>query len=399
MSTPAPAVVAYALTRYAQLTQTFVDGEIRELRRRGTVVWVFALERGQLDRSDDARTAYLDALGGSTVRDNVRALLRHPVRYATFLRRGWALRSELGPHSDQVPWRRLPSVARWLEQSGVQVLHAHFGWSGAAAAAGLGALLGVPWSVTLHANDIFSQQRNLVWKLRNADLTVTVSDDNRRWMASALPSHPAPAVLTCGIALPDRGWRRPEPSVDIVLVGRLIPKKGVDLLIRAVRLLADRGLEPTVEIVGEGALREDLEALSASLGAEGQVSFLGSLPHTEALARISAARVFCLPCRIAPDGDRDAVPTVIIEAMARGVPVVSTAEVGVPELVDETCGRLVPPEDVEALAEAIEQLLRDPQLASRLGAAGSERARQRFSVEGQVALLAELLGRTVSSRP
>jgi glycosyltransferase involved in cell wall biosynthesis len=359
--------VAYALMRYAQRSQTFVDLEMAELRRRGHRVTVVANERGEDVRPDVlyVSAAPLD-LGA-----HLACALRHPVRYARFLSLVWVLRSEMGRRAEQVRWWRLPGVARALR--GADVVHAHFGWSGATSAALLGALLGVPWSVTFHANDIFGKPRNLRAKVSLADLVVTVCDYNRRLMDA--PRHVE--VLTCGVEVPAAAAPR-AAEVDVVAVARFVPKKGIDTLVAALALLPD----VTCEIVGDGPLLDSLRA-----SAPPNVTFRGALPHDAALDRIASARVFCLPCRVAPDGDRDAMPTVIIEAMMRGVPVVSTDVVGIPEMVDDTVGRLVPPNDPEALAAALREVLADPALARRLGDAGARRARDGYSLEGQAARL------------
>ena len=153
------------------------------------------------------------------------------------------------------------------------------------------------------------------------------------------------------------------------------------MLLRAV---ATMDPTPSVEVIGDGPERTALEALAGALGIAHAVTFAGELPHDRTLGRIAAGRIFCLPCRLAEDGDRDAMPTVIIEAMMRGVPVVSTDVVGIPEMVDDTCGRLVAPEDAEGIRAALEELLGDDEVRTGLGRNGAARARERFSVERQV---------------
>ena len=375
-----PASVAYALTKYAQPSQTFVENEIAGLRRRGVRVQIVAVEHGDESRDDDPDVTYLDAAGEHPLRDHLWWLRARPMAYARFLRRVASLRSELGSRPEQLPWWRLPTVARALRASPVELVHSHFGWSGAAAAACLGALMDVPWSMTLHAKDIFAKRRNLRTKAEAADLVITVCDYNRRWMATHLDLDVPMEVLTCGVEVPDAGAPK-EVGADVVTVGRLIPKKGIDLLLRAAARLEP---VPTIEVVGDGPERAPLEALAAVLGISEAVRFSGSLPHAAALDRIATGRVFCLPCRLTDDGDRDAMPTVIIEALMRGVPVVSTDVVGIPEMVDDTCGRVVAAEDVDALAGALRELLGDAGLRRRLGEAGAVRARERFSLDQQV---------------
>lgn len=358
--------VVYALTKYHQRSQTFVDLEIAELRRQGVTVTVVSVERGHEDRDG---TVYLDTApsGG-----HLRWLLRHPLRYARFLSVVVSLRKEMGAKPELVPWQRVPAVAAGLTDA--DVVHAHFGWSGATLAMLLSALLGVPWSMTLHAKDIFAKRRHLRAKLDAADLVLTVCDYNRKWIDTHHPPRRPIEVLTCGVEVPPEVPRTEE--VDVVTVARLIPKKGIDTLLRA--------LPPgvTCEVIGDGP---EMPALQAIAGPG--VTFRGAMDHDAALERIARAKVFALPCRVAPDGDRDAMPTVIIEAMMRGVPVVSTNVVGIPEMVDETVGRVVEPDDADALREALTELLGDAALRADLGAAGAKRARAWFSVEGQVARL------------
>jgi glycosyltransferase involved in cell wall biosynthesis len=390
-----PVAVAYVLARYAQLSQTFVDGEVRELRRSGSTVPVVALRRGDRDLGDDPRVTYLEDLRGAwprVLRDHLLTVLRNPLGYATFLRRVRLLRTEMGnSRPDLLRWWRLPGVAADLRRQGVRVLHAHFAWSGAATAACLAPLLRAPWSMTAHANDIHSRRRNLEVKLALADQVVTVC----RYNVDALPGTRRPVrVLTCGIELPERDTAA-QRDLDVVCVGRLVAKKGVDLAIEAVRLLREQGVEVALHVVGDGPLRAELEEQVAAAGLR-SVTFHGPLPHDEALALVGRAKVLCLPCRVAPDGDRDAMPTVLVEAMAREVPVVSTATVGIPEMVDETVGRLVPPERPDAVAAALAELLEDDALRERLGRAGRERVAEHYEVGRQTEVLAGWLGELVA---
>jgi glycosyltransferase involved in cell wall biosynthesis len=146
-----------------------------------------------------------------------------------------------------------------------------------------------------------------------------------------------------------------------------------------------------VDVIGEGPERRRLEALVDELGLQDCVRLLGSLSHEESLARIAGARVFCLPARIAPDGDRDSMPVVIKEAMVREVPVVGTDIVGIPEMLDDGCGLLVPPDDPAALAAALELLLKDTGLSKDLATAARARVRERFAMAAEVEKLERVL--------
>ena len=384
--------VGYLLDRYLQTSQTFVSNEIDEMRAQGVDVVVVALRRGDRDLEDDARVLYLEdiPLGRGLWADHVRWLCRHPVRYARFLSRVMRLRRDMGSSGELLAWQRLPRAADHLKSAGAVALHAHFAWWGATGAACLAPLLGVPWSMTLHAKDIFSKQRCLPQKLRLADVLITVCDYNLRWMREHLGLTRDVGMVVCGVRLPDPD-EQPLPGASVVVVGRLIEKKGIDVLLRAAALLRPSLPELTVDVVGEGPLHEDLEALSTELGLGEAVRFLGRRPHDEVLRRIAGAEVFCLPARIAADGDRDSMPVVIKEAMVRRVPVVASDVAAVPEMLSDGCGELVPPDDPDALAAALRRLLTDERSRASVAARARSRAEEHFTLSGEVRHLRKLI--------
>jgi glycosyltransferase involved in cell wall biosynthesis len=178
----------------------------------------------------------------------------------------------------------------------------------------------------------------------------------------------------------------------IVAVGRLIPKKGFGNLIRACASLAERGKSFRCEIIGEGSLENELRGQIDELSLQNSVILAGAKPQTQLRRRLGAANVFVLPSVIDPDGGMDNLPTVIMEAMATGLPVVSTNIGGIPEMVIENeTGFLVQPSDAAAMADAIENVINDPSSAARLGHSGYERARALFSIEKNVHELCALL--------
>jgi colanic acid/amylovoran biosynthesis glycosyltransferase len=385
--------VAYVLTKYVQPTQTFVANEVAELRRQGVEVVVVSVERGERAPGADERVVFLDDLSrrpAVLLRDHVLALVRSPLGYARFLSGVRGLRSEMGERPEQVPWLVLPAVARSLRRAGVVALHAHFAWSGAAAAELLAALTGRPWSVTLHAKDVFSKRRNLERKLARADQLVTVCRYNESWMREHLGLRRPVLQVVCGVELPAAD----EPRLlgaDVVAVGRLVEKKGLDTLVLAAAELERQGRRVTVDVVGEGPERPRLERLVRDEGLEDRVRLLGARPHDEVLARIAGARVMAMPFRVAGDGDRDSMPVVVKEAMARRVPVVATRVAAVPEMLSDGCGVLVEPDDPRALADGIRALLDDEGLARAVADRAYQRVLERFTLSGQVAVLRQAL--------
>jgi glycosyltransferase involved in cell wall biosynthesis len=171
----------------------------------------------------------------------------------------------------------------------------------------------------------------------------------------------------------------------VLAVGRLVAKKGFDVLVEAIGILADRGVPVEAVIVGHQAPLEpdvgpELERGISRLGLEGRVHLLGSMTQAQLFDEYRRASAFCLPCRVADSGDRDGIPNVMVEAMACGLPVVGTEVSGLPELVvSGRNGLLVPPEDPEAVAEALGRVYGDPDLARALGRRGEATVRERFA--------------------
>ena len=166
---------------------------------------------------------------------------------------------------------------------------------------------------------------------------------------------------------------RPAGAVRLVTVARLTGKKGIDVGIEAVARLTAAGLQVSYDVYGDGPLRAELTRRAAGVSAAGgagagtgaQVTFHGAVPHAVAMAGLAGADVAVLACRHAADGDLDGIPVFLMEAASRGVPVVTTALSGIPELVDEAGGWLVPPDDADAVARAVRQVVDDPAGADR----------------------------------
>jgi glycosyltransferase involved in cell wall biosynthesis len=153
-------------------------------------------------------------------------------------------------------------------------------------------------------------------------------------------------------------------------------------LIRAAAILKQQGRAFKLEIIGSGPLRHELETLVTRLALRDCVPFLGPLPQQSVLSAYQRASIFALPCVVSEDGDRDGIPTVVLEAMASGVPVVSTPVSGIPELIDASRdGVLVPPNNPVMLADALDRLLSDPQLRDRIARAARDKIESQFLVE------------------
>jgi colanic acid/amylovoran biosynthesis glycosyltransferase len=284
-----------------------------------------------------------------------------------------------------------------LQKIGVRHVHAHFAGMAARTAFWIGRFFPISFSVTAHANDVFVPrdfQIGLDKLVNAARLIVTETDYAERFLRERFPDS-ANRVHRIYNGLDLTLFKRADLSSTpplIVAVGRLIAKKGFVDLLRACRLLSERGKSFRCEIVGEGPLERELHEEIARLDLQDCVELPGPKPQTEIREHLAVASVFVLPSVIDPEGGMDNLPTVIMEAMAAGLPVVSTSIGGIPEMVIENeTGFLVPPGDLAALASAIERVVDDRSLAQELGNAGCERAQRLFSIDKNVRELYALL--------
>ena len=390
-----PHSFAYLFERFPSFVQTFVYREAAEMVRRGMEPWLVSIRRPDdpvdLTAEMDAEVFYLPE--EKTLRGEVDAR-----RAAGTLR--WRVRRAMSRHRGAKDSQRMFEaiwLAPRLRERGVRHVHAHFGGVAARTAWWLRKLFGFTYSFTGHANDIFCATD---FPVSNADLVrgarfvVTETDHARRWMEEKYPSAQGRIFRVFnGIALDGFPARVPASGVPRILsVGRYVEKKGFSDLIEACRLLRERGFSFVCEIVGGGPLERDLQAQIDAAQLGGMVQLLGPHPQAEVRRLLARAQIFVLACVVEADGGSDNLPTVIMEAMAAGVPVISTRVAGVPEMIaDGEDGLLAPPNDPASLAAAMEKLLRDPKLADRLAASARQSAAEKFSIGSTTRELQHLL--------
>ena len=348
------------LARYPQISETFVENELRELEARGVPIEVVALAPGHADpeRPPVSVVGYpADQSPAERLRAAARLAREQPRAVGGYLRgeRAWP------PPNGRRRLRGLGRIAPWVAQAReARHLHAHFATEPTDIARLLSRFSGRPYSFAGHATDVFQDPDALRENLAGAKFMVTDCEYNRRHIASVAPEHAHKvSVLILGTDL--ERFRRMTPYLaegPVVAVGRLVPKKGfADLIAAAARPEACLdGRE--VLIVGEGPQRPELERQIAASRAP--VRLLGAQGNDSIRELLERAAIFALPCIVGPDGDRDSMPVALKEAMALELPVVGTREVGLPELIDSDRGRLVPPTDPPALALALGELLGMP---------------------------------------
>jgi glycosyltransferase involved in cell wall biosynthesis len=290
----------------------------------------------------------------------------------------------------------LPAGARWL--------HAHFIHTPASVTAYASLMLGMPWSCSAHAKDIWtSPDWEIEEKLASARWIVTCTraglDRLERLSIGPNGVHlsyhgldlsrfdPFPAER------PHRDGSNPGEPVRILSVGRAVPKKGYGVLLRALSLLPS-DLSWRLVHIGGGDEIASLQALAQSLGLAHRIEWQGAKTQETVLDRYREADLFVLASRIAGDGDRDGLPNVLVEAASQGLACVSTSISGIPELfTDGENALLVKPEDPAALAVALNRAIRDPALRERLGAAAERRVRADFDHQRSIEQLSRLFGR------
>lgn len=379
-----PLRVAYVMSRFPKLSETFILHEILEVERAGIDVAIHPLlrEPATVVHPDVvplvARARFLPFLSRRIVRTQLAFLRSRPRRYLRALldviaatwRRPRALAQTLAI------FPKVVEHARLMEAAGVEHVHCHFANHPAMAGYVIRRLTGIPYSFTGHAYELEMERDSLPLKVRHAAFVVAISEFNRRIILEACGGlwNDKIRVIHCGVDT-DRfrpaGHRETSPALTLLSVGRLEPVKGHPYLVDAVRRLREEGVDVRCRIAGEGSLRPELERQITAAGLGDAVELLGPRTAGEVVGLMADADVFVLPSVVTPEGRREGIPVVLMEAMSTGLAVVSTRTSGIPELVhDSRDGLLVAPRDPAALADAIRRLHDDAGLRARLGAAG-----------------------------
>jgi glycosyltransferase involved in cell wall biosynthesis len=403
--------LGYLLKRFPRLSETFVLGEILGQEALGRELVVYS-RRTPEDEPRHPELARLRAevlhVPSSNDLDPFGLLLDGAARDEASLERLGALLARLRPLG--VPrLSKLVAEALWLladtRARGVEHLHAHFATESAIVAHLAHGLGGPSYSITAHAKDIYCDDvdpRLLDELFAHSAFTVTVCEANVAHLERRLGAAARARVrhLYNGI---DRAAfeglaRRPVPG-RILSIGRFVAKKGFDTLLAALAVLDRRGVPFTCEIVGDGEDRAELADTLTHLRLDRRVRLLGPLPADRVRERLAEASVFALPCRVAPDGNRDALPTVLLEAQAARVPLVSCPVGGVAEILDHgRAGVLVPENDAEALADAMARVLLDPGAHAGLVERGAALGRVEFDRARQAQRLSEWFDAALAAR-
>jgi colanic acid/amylovoran biosynthesis glycosyltransferase len=405
--------IAYVGSQLPSLSETFVYNELLAVQKFGQPVISISVYRPSstgltnnlLAMADQAFVVY----SGVGWCNSFLEVLLHPVRSLRTIARGIAdaaVSKDYRASRWKVAIQAVASLglARRLRTERVRHLHAHMANTPTSIAMYTSMQLGVPFSFTGHANDLFVHRSLLAEKLQRASFVACISEWHRRFYQSIVPlDHDRLPIIRCGVDIPplemsahQSDTSKVESTVPfrILSVGRLVDKKGMDTLIRAIALIDPNHLF-RCDIIGDGPLKPMLVELIETLGLRERVVLRGACPNTEVLEAVRQCDVFVLACqRDAVTDDQDGIPVSLMEAMAQSKCVITTNLDPITELViHERTGWMVPPRDPEALAMAIQQLMTDSVLCSYLATAGRSHVEQEFSRFGNAEKLVDCFQR------
>ncbi|OLN29355.1 glycosyltransferase-like [Desulfovibrio sp. DV] len=409
-------VLVMVLKGYPRISETFISNEILLLESLGFTVRIVSMRKPREDFSHAsvgrirAEVVYLPEY----ILPALPRLLAANVGTALARPRGWLRAAGLMlRHFFQSP---KSATVKHLLQAGLLCrealppgesphLHAHFAHSPTSVAMYAGLMSGAPVSFTGHAKDVWTQNpARLAEKIGRAAFVVTCTMANVAYLKKLSPNGTPVFGVYHGIDLSlfDGNGTRPAqgPPYRLLTVARLTAKKGLDTVLDALAVLAGQGIDFTYDLVGAGEDRDFLARQAARLGLADRVRFHGALPHEQVLELYRTAHAFVIGCRVLPNGDRDGVPNVVVEAMAMGVPVAATDVSALPELArDGETALTCPPGDAKALAANLVRLLTDPGLRDRLTGAARAVVAAEFDNAANTRRLAAIFAKQAGSPP
>jgi colanic acid/amylovoran biosynthesis glycosyltransferase len=393
--------LAYVVSRFPHLPETFILREMVELERLGWSISLYPLisQRQTVIHQDakdwERRARKISFFAPPIGAANIKSFAKDPGLYL----RTWfmVLRNNLSEPSMLMRALILYPKAIWMaeqmQKEGVGHIHAHYATHPALAAWIIHQFTGIKYSVTVHAHDIFVHKAMLATKLRDASFVVAISEFNREFIAREVGEwvRPKTHVIHCGVN-PDLyhpGVKAAQKVFKLVSIGSLQLYKGQEILIRACKLLNERGIPYQCDIIGGGDLHKKLQDIITELGLENRVNLLGAKTQEEISELLPQADCYIQPSIITSSGKMEGIPLALMEAMACSLPVVASDLSGIPELVKPgITGYLVPPGNISALADQIAYIFNNPNQAVETAQNGQTFVAQSFNLFTQARKLA-----------
>lgn len=397
--------VAYIMSRFPKISETFILYEMLEQERNGVAIELYPLLREKQPVAHREAEDYLQRANFhpffslKVLQANLHFLLRRPRRFfGTFF---FVLRETWGSLNFFVGALGIfPKAVRFayeMQRKRVTHVHAHFCNHPAVAAFIVRRLTGIPYSFTAHGSDLHVERRMLAAKVKEAAFAVTVSAFNKQVMLESCGqlAETKIHVIHCGIDpeifVPGQRQRN-DGVLRLICVASFEEVKGHTYLIAAIEQLVARGMALQCDLIGDGPQRQRIAVQIEETDLQSRVLIHGPKPRHEVVRMLRTADIKVLPSVPTVSGKREGIPVVLMEAMAMALPVISSRLSGIPELVtDGETGILVAPRDVTALAGAIERLAHDPALRRRMGCAGREKVLREFNLKKNTARLRELI--------
>lgn len=403
---PGSLSIAYILYDFPSVSETFILHELLELQKQGVPLVVYAVRppRASLTHPElaslRADIVYLNR-PVPILTGMIYCLVHFPRPFLSLLIAG-LLSRDLKTLKISL-W--VGPLVRSVQRRGVRLLHAHFAAQQAELARLVSEMLGTPYGFTAHAQDIFvpSYRKRLAGRIQAARYIITISDYNKSYLRKLFPDlaqqiAARARTIHMGVSPDAIASHPPQPRAlsanepaTLLTVGRLTEKKGHMVMVRALKMLRQRGIPVRWVVAGEGPERPALDQAVIQAALSDVALFVGAVNSKTRMDWLTQSHVFVLPCVVARNGDMDGIPVALMEAMAAGVPVISTSLSGIPELItDSQEGLLVPPGDAVALADAVETMLNRPDLRAACSVVAWQKVKREFSVSTNVQQLLDI---------
>jgi len=402
--------VAYIMSRFPKLTETFILYEMLAMKEEGVEIEVYPLLREQTKVMHPEAVPLVEAahfqpfISVAILRANLHFLWRKPRTYLnalwTLLSKNWGSFRFFTGVMGIFPKAVL--FAYQMEADHIDHVHAHFASHPAAAGFIIHRLVGIPYSFTAHGSDLHRDRHMLREKVAESAFVAAISEYNKELIVSECNGkyRDKVTIIHCGVDTEVFQYRSSETPFEkgekpfmILCVGTLHEVKGQSFLIEACRLLQESGINFVCHFVGEGPDKTALTELVNQAGLSEKVYFHGRQKQERVAQLLQDADVLVAPSVPTRDGRREGIPVVLMEAMSSGVPVVASNLSGIPELVvDGRTGLLAPPGEAVALADSLKRYYHDPDLRKRLGLSGREKVVGEFDLYRNAATLAQHIG-------